>query len=207
MRPGPPPRAAPPRRADRGHRSAAAGAVLGLLPSHGGRGHDAHRRGPRHGRGRPLPAPRPDPVRPIARRGLTGRDPLAGRVAEPRGSLPRAGGEEGLMSGHRVRAITRRLLQGFRRDRRTVALLFVAPIVILGLLGYLIRGSSSVPEVGIANQDSGPVGALVADALGRSTMIKAKTISQTDGDTRLKDGSLVAYIVFPSNFSQQAQAG
>ena len=46
------------------------------------------------------------------------------------------------MSGHRVAAITRRLLQGFRRDRRTVALLFVAPIVILGLLGYLMRGSS-----------------------------------------------------------------
>ena len=52
------------------------------------------------------------------------------------------------MSGHRVRAITRRLLQGFRRDRRTLALLFVAPIVILGLLGYLIRGSSSAPQVG-----------------------------------------------------------
>ncbi|TMD77103.1 MAG: ABC transporter permease, partial [Chloroflexi bacterium] len=56
------------------------------------------------------------------------------------------------MSGHRVRAITRRLLQGFRRDRRTLALLFVAPIVILGLLGYLMRGSTSSPLVGIANE-------------------------------------------------------
>ena len=44
------------------------------------------------------------------------------------------------MSGKRVAAITKRLLQQFRRDRRTLALLFVAPIVILGLLGYLIRG-------------------------------------------------------------------
>ncbi|TMB43030.1 MAG: ABC transporter permease, partial [Chloroflexi bacterium] len=59
------------------------------------------------------------------------------------------------MSGHRVSAITRRLLQGFRRDRRTLALLFVAPLVILGLLGYLMRGSSSAPAVGIANVDSG----------------------------------------------------
>ena len=56
------------------------------------------------------------------------------------------------MSGHRVAAITRRLMQGFRRDRRTLALLFVAPLVILGLLGYLIR-NSQVPSVGIANED------------------------------------------------------
>ncbi|MEA2644448.1 MAG: hypothetical protein QOG08_1474, partial [Chloroflexota bacterium] len=47
------------------------------------------------------------------------------------------------MSGHRIGAITRRLLQQFRHDRRTLALLFVAPLVILGLLGYLIRGGTS----------------------------------------------------------------
>ena len=51
------------------------------------------------------------------------------------------------MSAHRVAAITRRLLQQFRRDRRTLALLFVAPIVILALLGYMIRGSSTAPAV------------------------------------------------------------
>jgi ABC-2 type transport system permease protein len=111
------------------------------------------------------------------------------------------------MSGHRIRAITRRLLQGFRRDRRTLALLFVAPIVILGLLGYLMRGSSSVPNVGIANEDSGPLGAIVADALRSSNKVSTTDINSTDGDAKLKDGSLVAYIVLPSDFTQQAQAG
>ena len=111
------------------------------------------------------------------------------------------------MSGHRVGAITRRLLQGFRRDRRTLALLFVAPIVILGLLGYLMRGSSSVPEVGIANRDAGPAGALVGAELKQSTHIKATSIDASQGDARLKDGSLVAYIVFPPDFSQKAAAG
>ena len=52
------------------------------------------------------------------------------------------------MSGHRIAAITRRLLQGFRRDRRTLALLFVAPIVILGLLGYLEDVIDSPLELG-----------------------------------------------------------
>ena len=111
------------------------------------------------------------------------------------------------MSGHRVRAITKRLLQGFRRDRRTLALLFVAPLVILGLLGYLMRGSSTAPTVGIANQDSGPLGAVVAKTLSQSTRISTTTISSADGDAKLKDSSLAAYIVFPSDFSQQAQSG
>jgi ABC-2 type transport system permease protein len=110
------------------------------------------------------------------------------------------------MSPHRVRAITRRLLQGFRRDRRTLALLFVAPIVILGLLGYLMRGSAQ-PTVGIANEDQGPLGAVVAQALKGSSHVSATTISASDGDAKLKDGSLVAYIVLPTDFSQRAQAG
>ena len=111
------------------------------------------------------------------------------------------------MSAHRIRAITRRLLQGFRRDRRTLALLFVAPIVILGLLGYLLRGSSSSPAVGIANEDSGPLGAIVADSLKGSSHITTSDITASDGDAKLKDGSLVAYIVLPADFSQQAQNG
>jgi ABC-2 type transport system permease protein len=111
------------------------------------------------------------------------------------------------MSAHRVRAITRRLLQGFRRDRRTLALLFVAPVVILGLLGYLLRGSSTSPAVGIANQDSGPLGSLVAVSLRQSTRITTTDINASQGDARLKDGSLVAYIVLPRDFTQQAQAG
>src|SRR5256885_4014097 len=111
------------------------------------------------------------------------------------------------MSGHRVRASQRRLLQGFRRDRRTLALLCVAPIVILGLLGYLLRGSSSVPAVGIANQDSGPAGAVVADVLRHSTHIETSDIDASQGDAKLRDGSLVAYIVLAPDFTQKVAAG
>jgi ABC-2 type transport system permease protein len=111
------------------------------------------------------------------------------------------------MSGHRIAAITSRLLHQFRRDRRTLALLFVAPIVILGLLGYLIRGSSSAPNVGIANQDQGPLGATIASSLEHSTKINASPINAADGDAKLKDGSLAAYVVLPADFSQLAQQG
>jgi ABC-2 type transport system permease protein len=99
------------------------------------------------------------------------------------------------------------LLHQFRRDRRTLALLFVAPLVILSLLGYLIRGSASSPSVGIANEDQGAIGPTIAAFLERSTKIKATTINASDGDAKLKDGSLVAYIVFPADFSRQVAQG
>jgi ABC-2 type transport system permease protein len=105
------------------------------------------------------------------------------------------------MSGHRIAAITSRLLHQFRRDRRTLALLFVAPIVILSLLGYLIRGSASSPNVGIANEDQGPLGAAITSSLEQSSRVNATAINAADGDAKLKDGSMVAYIVLPADFS------
>jgi ABC-2 type transport system permease protein len=111
------------------------------------------------------------------------------------------------MSGHRIAALTGRILRQFRHDHRTLALLFVAPIVILALLGYLIRGAATSPNVGIANEDQGPLGATIASSLEQSSKISATTIDASDGDARVKDGSLVAYIVFPTDFSQLAQQG
>ena len=81
------------------------------------------------------------------------------------------------MSGRRVAAITRRLLQQFRRDRRTLALLFGAPLVILGLLGYLLRGGGSVPAMGVVNLDDGPLGAAIASQLEQSKTVSASTMS------------------------------
>jgi ABC-2 type transport system permease protein len=105
------------------------------------------------------------------------------------------------MSGRRIAAITRRLLEQFRRDRRTLALLFVAPIVILSLLGYMIRGASTAVNVGVANSDQGPLGSAIASALRSSTKIHAVDIDAGDGDAKLKNGELVAYIVLPADFS------
>jgi ABC-2 type transport system permease protein len=51
------------------------------------------------------------------------------------------------MSGQRVAAITRRILAQFRRDRRTVALLFIVPVLVTGLLGWIVsEGQAAVPR-------------------------------------------------------------
>ena len=46
------------------------------------------------------------------------------------------------MNLRRTLAISRRIADFFRRDERTLALVFVAPIVIMGLLGWVIRDQS-----------------------------------------------------------------
>jgi ABC-2 type transport system permease protein len=108
------------------------------------------------------------------------------------------------VSRRRVLAITVRLLQQFRRDRRTLGLLFGAPLVILSLLGYLLRGGASVPTMGIVNQDSGQLGQLVTTQLQQSTSVSATVMSAGEAERGVKDGSLAGYVVFPSDFTNRA---
>jgi ABC-2 type transport system permease protein len=56
------------------------------------------------------------------------------------------------MSARRVASLTRRIIDQFRRDHRSLALLFVAPIFVLALLGWVLEGQASPePRVVIAN--------------------------------------------------------
>jgi ABC-2 type transport system permease protein len=109
------------------------------------------------------------------------------------------------MSASRVGAITRRLLQQFRRDHRTLGLLFGAPLLILALLGYLLRGGGDVPQLGIVNLDSGPVGSLAATQLQASKTVKANPLSQADAESKLRNGEIAAYVLLPPDFSTRAQ--
>src|SRR5256714_3121996 len=109
------------------------------------------------------------------------------------------------MSASRVQAITRRILQQFRRDHRTLALLFGAPLVILALLGYLLRGGGEVPKMGVVNLDGGPLGGLVASTLASSKTVSASSMSQADAEARLKSGDIAGYVLLPSDFTAQVQ--
>jgi ABC-2 type transport system permease protein len=109
------------------------------------------------------------------------------------------------MSGRRVGAISKRLLQQFRRDHRTLGLLFGAPLVILALLGYLLRGGGDVPRMGVVNLDSGPLGAVIASTLENSKTVSASSMSQADADAKLRSGDIAGYVLLPSDFSVKAQ--
>ena len=112
------------------------------------------------------------------------------------------------MSPRRVRAITVRILSQFRRDRRTLALIFVAPILILSLLGYLLRGPSVQPKIYVVDQDRTPTSARVVESLEQSTLITARSIrSRRNADTATRDGEAAGYVVIDQGFAASMAEG
>jgi ABC-2 type transport system permease protein len=109
------------------------------------------------------------------------------------------------MSRKFVFAIARRILQQFRHDRRTLALLFLAPIIILGLFDVMIRGGSSDPSIDVVNRDAGPVGAVVAQALEHSNQVAATGTDLSTAINDLNSGTVAAYVVLPQDFSSKVR--
>ena len=99
------------------------------------------------------------------------------------------------MSLRRAGAVARRIVLGFRRDRRTLALLFVAPIVVLTLVGAL-WGSSATAQVRVVAV--GDVDPQLFEAL-RGTEIQLTALDRDAAIVALKDGQADAMIEFADN--------
>jgi ABC-2 type transport system permease protein len=69
------------------------------------------------------------------------------------------------MSGRRLVAIFRRVAQEIRRDHRSVALLFVVPIVMTGLITFIVREGESPTVVAVVVNAAGAPGTVVTGAL------------------------------------------
>ena len=99
------------------------------------------------------------------------------------------------MNLDRTLAITTRLLAQFRHDRRTLAILFVTPLVLLGLFALLFRTDAPRPTIGVVT-DGGPISRAIAGALAGSDAIRLVRLDSTDdADARLRDEELDAYLV------------
>lgn len=57
------------------------------------------------------------------------------------------------MRSARIIALARRIIRQVLRDRRTLALLFLVPIGIMSLLGYLVNSPGGKVEIAIVNED------------------------------------------------------
>jgi ABC-2 type transport system permease protein len=106
------------------------------------------------------------------------------------------------MSGRRLFAFFRRVAQEIRRDHRSVALLFVVPIVMTGLVTFIVReGQSPIVDAAIVN-DAGAPGTAVATALdgalakdgGSATIVAAEAAARA----AIEDGSASIAIFLPA---------
>ena len=111
------------------------------------------------------------------------------------------------MSGRRAGAISLRILQQFRHDRRTLMLLFGAPIILLGLFYFLTGGGSSLPAVDVVNLDRGPLGAALATDLAQSTEISISRTTEARAASDLSADTVAAYVILPADLSTRARSG
>lgn len=98
------------------------------------------------------------------------------------------------MDPHRVRAVAQRIVLGFRRDRRSLGLLFAAPVVVLSLVGA-VWGSATerVPTVVVAT-DRLNLPAPIVDRFAASTAIHGRRGTFEDGLRQLRSGEVDAVV-------------
>ena len=118
------------------------------------------------------------------------------------------------MSLKRILAVARRVAQGFRRDERTLGLMFVAPLVITGLLGWVMRDQTDqVVDVVIVNQ-AGDIGDRIVSAFqgaaanpDNHVFLRANVSTEADAEAFIRDGSADLALVIPSDLPATVLAG
>ena len=112
----------------------------------------------------------------------------------------------------RALAITRRIASALRHDRRTAALMFLAPVVAMCVFGLAFSGEVKDVNVVVVNQDDGywmppsPVPVSIADSIVANLDPKVLKVDYAagaaEGIRRVEDGEACAVIIFPADFSR-----
>jgi len=107
------------------------------------------------------------------------------------------------VSRRRIAALFRRVVQEIRRDRPSIALLFVAPILMSGLVTFILR-EGETPEVdAVIVSPAGPSGELVANALGSALRQGGTTVTQATDEVSaraaIEGGTASVAIILPAS--------
>ncbi|MEW6032974.1 MAG: ABC transporter permease [Bacillota bacterium] len=109
----------------------------------------------------------------------------------------------------RTGAIAVRIITQFRRDPRTIALIFVAPVLVMSLLGYVITEKTTTLTVAVVRSDQGPVS--LVPVLERVLEGKGFELSgvrdQDDLVARVREGEFRAGLIVGPGFSADIFSG
>ena len=114
------------------------------------------------------------------------------------------------MNPLRVAAVFRRIVAQFRRDPRSLALLYIAPLAIIALLGWVLSSAqSNTARVAVVDESGLPAGAAVATQLeaaleGQPGIVLDRSVAD-DSTARqmIKDKELDLVVVLPPDFNLQ----
>jgi ABC-2 type transport system permease protein len=107
------------------------------------------------------------------------------------------------MSRRRVVALFRRVVEEIRRDRPSIALLFVAPILLTGLVAFIVREGSTPQVNAVIVTPAGPAGAVVGATLASSLVASGATVTEAVDEAAaqaaVEDGTASIGIILPAD--------
>jgi ABC-2 type transport system permease protein len=112
------------------------------------------------------------------------------------------------MSFNRILAITGRIISQFRRDHRTLGLIFIAPIVIMATFGYIFRAQEGdVVRVAVVNEDRAPdsqdslASPLVESLKANTSRLQVTEMAKGDATRAVEEGEQDVAVVFGPTFT------
>ena len=106
------------------------------------------------------------------------------------------------MNARRVQALVRRVVEEIRRDRPSLALLFIAPIILTGLVTFILR-EGQTPVVHAVVVGAAPAEAPIVGALEASLRNAGATVTEAPDEATARgsiaDGSATVAIVLPAS--------
>ena len=118
------------------------------------------------------------------------------------------------MSPSRILAIARRIAQGFRRDERTLGLMFVVPLVVTALLGWVLNDTKDTVVDVVYVNPGGEIGDRILSALQTAAANPDNDLrlvdpvsTEAEAEADVRAGTADIGIVVPSDLLTQIQAG
>ena len=108
------------------------------------------------------------------------------------------------------RALVRKDIQIFLRDRRALVVSVLTPIVVAAFFGFLFGGTGSGGnpisrmKVGITDLDQSALTKAVLESLNQDASLEIQELPETQALQLVRSGKLRAAIVFPANFEAAA---
>jgi ABC-2 type transport system permease protein len=114
------------------------------------------------------------------------------------------------MSFARILALAKRIIRQVLRDKRTLALIFIVPLIIMTLLYLVLTSTGNAHTLALVRPTgagSDRVNTLINGLLPGQDKLKTIDIPANSIISTLKNGNADAAIVFPADFVQQVAAG
>jgi len=114
------------------------------------------------------------------------------------------------MNFSRITALSSRIIRQVFRDRRTLVLIFIVPVVIMTLLYLVLTNTSSAHTLAIVSPSgagSERINTFITNLLPGKDKLNVVYIKANQVNDTLKNGNADAAVIFPSDFAQQVFTG